>query len=152
MKTLVRCSISIACALPLAAACVQEHQEAHHARPDSLLIQNAIVVDGTGSPRFAADLRVRGQHIAAVGEFVPLPGEAVFDAHGMILAPGFIDSHSHADGDILLHPDALAAGTSSMKINGMSAGAGRFYDTPEILTIFLTVAFRHRVTEPRTDG
>jgi N-acyl-D-amino-acid deacylase len=76
---------------------------------DSFLIRNAMIVDGSGSPAYAADVRVREERILAIGELEPLPGEDVIDANGMVLAPGFIDSHSHVDGDILDHPGALAA-------------------------------------------
>ena len=63
----------------------------------SVLIVNALVVDGTGAPRRAAAVRVRGDRIAEVGALTPAPGETVFDAKGLVLAPGFIDTHSHGD-------------------------------------------------------
>jgi N-acyl-D-amino-acid deacylase len=44
-----------------------------------------------------------------VGELVPSTGDNVIDATGLTLAPGFIDTHSHADGDVFELPDALAA-------------------------------------------
>ena len=75
----------------------------------STLIAGATVVDGTGEPRFTADLRIRDDRIAAVGDLDPEPGEPVIDARGLVLAPGFIDTHSHADGAIFDHLDALAA-------------------------------------------
>jgi N-acyl-D-amino-acid deacylase len=68
-----------------------------------------MIVDGSGSPAYAADVRIRDDRILAIGELLPLPVEIVVDAKEMVLAPGFIDSHSHVDGDILDHPDALAA-------------------------------------------
>ncbi len=75
----------------------------------STLITNATVVDGTGEPRFTADVRIVDDRIAAVGDLEPGPDEPVIDARGMVLAPGFIDTHSHADGAILDHLDALGA-------------------------------------------
>ena len=75
----------------------------------STLITNATVVDGTGEPRFTADVRIVDDRIAAVGDLEPEPDEPVIDARGMVLAPGFIDTHSHADGAIFEHRDALAA-------------------------------------------
>lgn len=78
-------------------------------KPESTLILGAIVVDGSGSPGFAADIRIEGERIVAVGSLAPLPGEELVESGGMVLAPGFIDSHSHVDGDLLDHPDALAA-------------------------------------------
>ncbi len=75
----------------------------------STLITNATVVDGTGEPRFTADVRIVDDRIAAVGDLDPGPDEPVIDARGMVLAPGFVDTHSHADGAILDHLDALGA-------------------------------------------
>ena len=74
----------------------------------STLIAGATVVDGTGQPRFEADVRIEGDRIVAVGDLKPRADEPVIDAEGLVLAPGFIDTHSHADYDITEHPDALA--------------------------------------------
>ena len=73
------------------------------------LIADAAVVDGSGGPAFAADVRIEGERIAAVGELEPAPGEPVVDGRGLVLAPGFIDAHSHADDAILELRDADAA-------------------------------------------
>ena len=63
----------------------------------SLLIRNGTVVDGSGGPARAADVALEGERIAAVGP--GLSGEAarVIDATGLMVAPGFIDAHSHSD-------------------------------------------------------
>jgi len=73
------------------------------------VIQNATIFDGAGAPRFAADVRLLGDQIVAVGRLEPQPEDTVIDATGLALAPGFIDTHSHADADILERPDARAA-------------------------------------------
>jgi N-acyl-D-amino-acid deacylase len=73
------------------------------------LIVNARLLDGTGAPARDAAVRIDGGRIAAVGALKPSPGETVIDASGLALAPGFIDTHSHAGGGIFDHPDALAA-------------------------------------------
>ncbi|MFN3728202.1 MAG: N-acyl-D-amino-acid deacylase family protein [Fimbriimonadaceae bacterium] len=65
------------------------------------LIQGGTIVDGTGAPRIRADVRIEGRRIVAVGRLSPLPGESVVNAQGLVVAPGFIDSHSHADGGLL---------------------------------------------------
>lgn len=72
-----------------------------------VLLQQARVVDGTGGPSFIADVRIRGDRIAEVApRLAPLSGEALRDARGLVLAPGFIDVHSHADRGLLADPDA----------------------------------------------
>jgi N-acyl-D-amino-acid deacylase len=75
----------------------------------SLLIVDAIVIDGTGAPRRPAAVRLRGDRIAEVGALSPAPGEAVFDAKARVLAPGFIDTHSHGDRGLFEHAGTLAA-------------------------------------------
>ena len=77
--------------------------------PASWLITNVQVIDGSGAPGFAAAVRISGSTIEAVGELEPLPGETVIDGAGQSLAPGFIDTHSHADSELLNLPDALPA-------------------------------------------
>jgi N-acyl-D-amino-acid deacylase len=67
------------------------------------------VVDGTGQDRFEADVRLENERIVEVGNLQSKAGEKVIDAAGLVLAPGFIDTHSHADYGILEHPDAVAA-------------------------------------------
>lgn len=73
---------------------------------DSLLITGGILVDGTGAKSRRADVRVESDRIAAVGKLSPQPGERVLDARGKVIAPGFIDTHSHADGGLEKNPDA----------------------------------------------
>jgi N-acyl-D-amino-acid deacylase len=72
-----------------------------------VLIQNANVYDGTGKRPFTADVRVHKGRITAVGPHLrPLPGDTARDAHGLALAPGFIDMHTHADDGLLKDLDA----------------------------------------------
>ncbi|MCZ2496949.1 amidohydrolase family protein [Xylophilus sp. Kf1] len=62
-----------------------------------VLIRGGTVVDGTGAPRFAADVAVAGDRIAAVGDLPGDTADTVIDATGRIVAPGFIDAHTHDD-------------------------------------------------------
>jgi N-acyl-D-amino-acid deacylase len=73
------------------------------------LIVNALLVDGTGAARRPAAVRLRGDRIAEVGDLRASANETVVDAHGLVLAPGFIDTHSHGDRGLFEHRDALAA-------------------------------------------
>ncbi len=72
------------------------------------LVTGARVVDGTGRKARSVSVRVRGDRIAQVGRLRAEPGEEVIDGRGLVLAPGFIDTHSHSDRDLLRMPDALA--------------------------------------------
>src|SRR5579864_2247253 len=66
--------------------------------PTALLIRNTQLIDGTGAAACAADVRVVGDVIERVAERIPPhAGDRVIDAAGQVLAPGFIDMHSHAD-------------------------------------------------------
>jgi N-acyl-D-amino-acid deacylase len=74
----------------------------------SFLIVNARVVDGTGAPERRAAVRVVAGTIREVGNLQPRSDEAMTDAGGLVLAPGFIDTHSHHDRGLLDAPEALA--------------------------------------------
>jgi len=75
--------------------------------PSGLLIRNGSVIDGTGGPERSVDLRVSGDVITEVAPSLsPRAGERVIDASGLVVAPGFIDTHSHADRGIETMPDA----------------------------------------------
>ena len=65
-----------------------------------LLISNARICDGSGGPSFRGAVAVRGGRIAAVGEIEGNAAETV-DAHGLALAPGFIDPHTHYDAQLV---------------------------------------------------
>lgn len=69
-----------------------------------LVFRNATVIDGTGTPGYVADVSVAGDRIAEVGSFV---GSATteIDATGLVLAPGFIDVHTHDDFALLSRPE-----------------------------------------------
>lgn len=71
-----------------------------------LVIRNARVLDGAGDPWFLADVAVAGDHIARVGKLGGVSAKWTVDAHGLTLAPGFIDTHSHARGGLQATPQA----------------------------------------------
>ncbi|MGZ5272562.1 MAG: N-acyl-D-amino-acid deacylase family protein [Ramlibacter sp.] len=66
-------------------------------QPFDLLIRNADIVDGTGAPRFAGDIGIRGDRIARIGDLSGSSGRSEIDLAGRIAAPGFIDCHTHDD-------------------------------------------------------
>ena len=70
-----------------------------------MLIKNGTVVDGTGAPAFAADVRIADGFITEVGPDLAPKGERVFDASGCQVTPGFIESHTHYDGTMWWQPD-----------------------------------------------
>jgi N-acyl-D-amino-acid deacylase len=72
----------------------------------NIVIKNARVIDGTGAKAFHADIAVEGEIIAAVGQVIQNQGQKVIDAQGLVVAPGFIDMHSHADFSLPVVPTA----------------------------------------------
>jgi len=70
-----------------------------------LLIRNGTVIDGTRALRFEADVAVRDGRIAAIGKLDKARADSELDASGRIVAPGFIDAHTHDDRLLLSSPD-----------------------------------------------
>jgi N-acyl-D-amino-acid deacylase len=71
-----------------------------------LLIQGGTVIDGSGAPRRPADVAISGDAIAAVGALTGQAARRRIDASGLVVAPGFIDAHTHDDALLLQHPAA----------------------------------------------
>ncbi|MFZ5916543.1 MAG: N-acyl-D-amino-acid deacylase family protein [Chloroflexota bacterium] len=71
-----------------------------------ILIKNAQVIDGSGGPRFRADVAVEGDRIAEVGALEAAQARVVIDAAGQVVTPGFVDMHSHADLTLPILPTA----------------------------------------------
>src|SRR5580700_6611107 len=65
--------------------------------PYDLILRNGKIVDGTGNPWFVGDVAIRGDRIVAVGRVPAGPAKREIDAKGLVVAPGFIDMHSHSD-------------------------------------------------------
>jgi N-acyl-D-aspartate/D-glutamate deacylase len=62
-----------------------------------LLVRNGTVVDGTGAPPFVADIAITGGKISAIGQNLQVAAKETVDATGMLVAPGWIDPHTHMD-------------------------------------------------------
>lgn len=94
---------------------------------ESLLLAGGRVVDGTGAPARAADVRIRGGRIAEVGAALAArPGERVVDVAGLVVAPGVIDLHSHVDRQLFaLRADSQTAQGITTAVVGVD-GAGPY--------------------------
>ena len=64
---------------------------------EDLIIHGGTIIDGTGHPRYQADVAIKDGVITAIGDLSGTSANTVLDASGLIVAPGFIDSHSHSD-------------------------------------------------------
>ena len=73
-----------------------------------LILRGGTVIDGTGAPRFRGDVAIAGDRIAAVGNVARAAGAREIDVSGKIVAPGFIDVHTHDDRALFAAPDMAA--------------------------------------------
>lgn len=113
-----------------------------------ILIRGGTVIDGTGSPRYSADVAIAGDTIAAISRTAIDPGLArrTIDATGFIVAPGFIDLHAHLD-PILRLPDAESAARQGVTfaLGGPDGGGpfpfGAYLDSVESRELGINVAF-----------
>src|SRR5437899_924318 len=97
--------VILAAVLSVAATALLANPEANY----DLVIRGGRIVDGTGNPWFYGDLAVNADRIAAVGR-VAGDAKRLIDANGLVVAPGFIDMHSHSDWVL------LEAGNAQSKI------------------------------------
>ncbi len=76
-----------------------------------LIVRHGTIVDGTGAPPFVGDIAVQGGRIVAVGSHVEGDASETIDARGLLVTPGFVDIHTHYDGQVtwdpLLEPSTL---------------------------------------------
>jgi N-acyl-D-aspartate/D-glutamate deacylase len=91
-------------------------------RMADLIIRNATIVDGTGAPATTGDLAAEGDRIVAVGDCsdVATAGARVIDADGLLLTPGFVDLHTHYDGQITWDP--IVAPSSVHGVTSVAVG------------------------------
>lgn len=74
------------------------------------LIRRGTVLDGTRAPRFVADIGIRDGRIAAIGRLTNAAADHVIEAEGLIVAPGFVDLHTHYDAQIFWDPYCTISG------------------------------------------
>src|SRR5437763_4689593 len=96
----MRSTLGLSCALLVFFAAAPQPE-----RPYDLLITNARIIDGTGGPSQNGAVAVRGGRIVAVGSVSGASARTI-DAGGKVLAPGFIDPHSHSDFSLLVDGNA----------------------------------------------
>ena len=90
-----------------------------------VVISGGEVVDGTEAPAYRADVGIRGERVACIGDLSQAVAGRVIDAKGLTVSPGFIDTHTHSEGDLLVDPQhacGLRQGitTEFLGIDGMS--------------------------------
>jgi N-acyl-D-amino-acid deacylase len=71
-----------------------------------LLVENGLVVDGSGNPWYRANIAVKQDRLVAISRSEVKDVKQVVDANGLVVSPGFIDMHSHSDLVLLAGPDA----------------------------------------------
>lgn len=110
------------------------------------VIRNATVIDGTGGQAYLADVRILGSRIAGIGQGLDAADASIIDASGLVLAPGFIDTHSHHDVDLSSHRDMRAAVSQGITtiVVGVDGGSplplGEFFETLESSPLAVNVA------------
>jgi dihydroorotase/N-acyl-D-amino-acid deacylase len=77
--------------------------------PDyDILIKNGTIIDGSGAPRYKADVAIKGDRIARIGNLSAVQAKRVIDATGLVVAPGFIDMLGQSETYLLIDPRAMS--------------------------------------------
>ena len=109
MSLKTRLTLFIATAFAFVAAAVLAVPLLHSQSADyDVLITNGHVIDGTGSPWYAADVAIRGDRIVAIGKLAGAKAARVVDAQGQIVAPGFIDMLGQSESSLLIDNRSLS--------------------------------------------
>jgi dihydroorotase/N-acyl-D-amino-acid deacylase len=85
-----------------AAAATGSAEPVRAAAEFDVVIANGHIIDGTGSPWYGGDVGIRAGRIAAIGNLSSAPRQRTIDAHGMIVAPGFIDMLGQSELTVLV--------------------------------------------------
>jgi len=73
-----------------------------------LILRGGMVIDGTGSPGFAADIGIRDARIGAIGNLAEASADRIINVTGLAVSPGFIDIHTHTDTQLLVDPRGMS--------------------------------------------
>ena len=115
-----------------------------------LVIRGATLYDGTGAAGRRADVAVRGDRIAAVEPALDPAGAMTLDAHGLAIAPGFLDVHTHDDFAVVLYPAMgfkVQGGVTTVVVGNCGMGAA-----PQPQARAFAAAFHPGQALPEWDG
>ena len=116
-----------------------------------VVIKNGTVVDGTGGAGYQADVAIDGAAISAIGKNLG-PGKKEIDAKGHVVAPGFIDSHTHMDAFVVQYPNGnpvVNYGVTSIVIGDCGASCAPVPPKPEPRQVL--VQYLRRVLDKYVD-
>jgi len=80
----------------------------------AVVIKNGTIVDGTRKARYVADIGIRNGRIAKIGKIGDVPGARIIDAHGLVVAPGHVDLHTHYDAQVHWDPYCSNSGENGV--------------------------------------
>jgi len=129
------------------------------APPFDLLITNARIVDGSGNPWFRSDVAIKDGRIVRIGHLGPETATRTIDARGQIVAPGFIDVHTHvesiynlptADNFVRMGVTTLVTGNCGSSATDVAEFLGRIKDKP--LAVNLATLIAHGSVRRRAMG
>ena len=144
-----------------------------HAQPYDLVIRNGRVVDGTGNPWVYADVAVQNGRIVRIGPVAASDAKRTIDATGLIVAPGFIDVHTHVEGGLQDQPGApnfvhdgvttlitgncggssvnLRAYFDTLRVQGISVNVGSLVGHNTVRMKVMKMVFREPTTREQAD-
>src|SRR5437867_2215533 len=117
-----------------------------------LVIRNGLIVDGTGSPAREGDVAIEGERVVAMGKGLAA-GKEEIDARGNVIAPGFVDAHTHMDVFLVRYPHGnpvVNHGVTTVVIGDCGASAAPIPDGAEPTQVL--VNYLKRVMDDYVDA